>query len=388
MKIKKLPRINFFLSWGIFILTLKTFLSYSYVIPISSSFDTILSVLGSLMFSIKIITDRYSKKTILAYLIICLISLFICNNIGSLQLFITVLTVLAIRKEELKNIIEFIYKLEIIFFVSIIMLSLLQYFLSNQQLFIVANGVNRYKFGFSHPNVLSAIVLNLILMYFWLNFEKLNNVKITFTIFLELISFCFTKTRTSLLMLIMIVFIIKFFYKGKKNNLLKRMVIIIIPVLSILFYFFIKNFQSGNAFILFLNKALTGRIMLGNYAYNRVGLTFFGQNISSMISNVQWDSVYQFTSFTFDNFYTSSMMNFGIIVILLVEVVFILLSSLNNNKVNIFLLSWALLGITEIHGINCYMFFSLLQAVLLLQTKNKGLFYHKSNKMIKREILR
>ena len=85
----------------------------------------------------------------------------------------------------------------------------------------------------------------------------------------------------------------------------------------------------------------------------------FGQNLNN--TNAVWDSVWQLSgTVTFDNIYTYLLINIGIIWLVLLGILFYRISFMKNAKYNLFLIVWALYGITEVHGINPVMVFPIL----------------------------
>ena len=160
----KIPKINKKIKIGLFLLILKTFLSYTRLTPQVEIIDTILSLWASLLFIIVILEKRYPIKTLVIYLLILVLGLITAIRIGNVGFGITVITCLAIREEKMANVVRFIYGVELVFIVCNTVGSIILSTISSYSLVSIISGVERYNFGMSHPNIFSALILNLILM--------------------------------------------------------------------------------------------------------------------------------------------------------------------------------------------------------------------------------
>ncbi len=384
MKVKKLIKVNSFLYMGMLLLIIKTFLSYSSIFVISSFVDNVLSILGALFLCVAILQKRYNAKILCIYFGVVVFSLYLCYRVNNLQILITVITILVVRDYDFDKLIRFIFQYELLLFIIHSAIGAFQTFILGYQYYFIYNNQIRYSLGFGHANVLSAVVFNLISMYLWLNYEKMTLKKFSMLFVIEFFMYILTKTRTSLFLTIfelLLVYCIRFKLFSKGINFISS---IIIPIITFLFYYFTVNlFHSPIA--MFINTLLTGRLTLSAYAYDKVGFTFWGQDVSKLYSGVEWDQTYQLNKFTFDSFYSCAFFNLGLFLLIVISIFVFLLSLRKEKKINVFLICWALYSITEVHGINCYMCFSILLISILISKKKTSVIQIKEAKYEKIE---
>ena len=366
------------LLMGISLIMLKIFLNTSLFVNLPVLVERAVLFLAYLLLSICIFIDEKKIKNIFYYVIFFI--LLIYSNIVSKNsiLFYTVLTILAFRNFNFNRLVDYILKLTFMIIITNVLLSLIFLIFGNSEYcYTIISGVLRYRFGFSHPNVLSLLIFNSILMWVWLNYSKFN-IKICVSILLiALFSFIFTKTRTTFLLTVL--YILLLFFQKKYRLLTKYLNVvskIIIPSLFILFCLFIVFYWDFD-FIRFIDFTLSGRIKLGSYAYSKIGLTMFGQDASSLFA-IKWDPLYNLTSFTFDGSYIIILCNLGIIWAFILSYLFYNLAKKNNPIINCYIIVWALYSASETHSLNCFYFFPTLLLLLLFTSKKKeALFYEK-----------
>ena len=356
---------------GIFILIIKTIFYYSTVFILPKWGDAALQYLAVFFLAIHILKQKYSKKTLFIYGLITLFALISCLLTKEWGILITVITVLAIRKEYFNDIIEFIYKIEL-FVVSLnIILSLIMS-LFGFPITSTYYGQIVFTLGFVHRNSLAVFLSNLIFMWAWLNYEKLNIKHLFFITFIEILVLIFVKTKTSAVTVLFMILLI-FFYKNKQSYsfLLYKLASLIVPSLSFFLYYLISHY--GNTISILFDRLLTGRIKLNTYFFQNYGLTLAGRYIDNYY--IDWNPQWQLQGkLTFDCTYTYLMISRGIIWLIIITFLFYRLAKLKNNKINLFIIIWALYAVTEIHGINCYICFPILLITLLFD--NNLLLYN------------
>lgn len=367
-------KIKNILYFGLFLMLVKVSFSLSSVFQYSDSLDKVLSLASAGILAIYILIQKYSGKMLFIYGIISLVALYSSLKVNNFELLITVLTCLAIRKENFNHVLKFIYKYEILFLCINTFYAFLKNILFGEPLKVFINGVSRFHFGMGHPNRISIYIFNIIIIWVFLNFHRLKIKHIFSLALLGVLIYFFTKTKTNLVEIILLAFLL--LLAIQKNRIFKIIIkyisMYIIPIITILTTFIVASYTKGYSFILKLDQFLTSRIRLGAYAYENFGFTFLGQKISY---EIDWDLNWKLNSFTFDNTYTYFLMNQGIIWIVVLSILFFILAKKSNTKVHLMIIVWALYGITEVHGINAFLCFPILLIGLLLQkhTENNTL---------------
>jgi len=358
-----IPKINTLLDFGIFLFTIKAGYDLSGIISPGLYIDYAVIGIGLMAFIFAILKQGYSVALLCKYALIAMISLVSTILSGQSAIIVTVITILAVRNSDISIIIEKIYKWSCAFFIiNSIYFGILLLFNQVQIYTIDAQGRSRASFGFNHANSFSVYVFNMILMWCWINFDKIKTKDITIIFVIETILYFFSGSKTFYSCAI-IFCILLLIIKRKNSNWIHVFAKTSVPVLTgILFYLFF-SWKNANPFIYLLDTMLTGRIKLGAYAFLKYGITLLGQKLDYGI--LEWTTEWRMNYFTLDSTYTSLMMNIGVVWLIIIIAGFIKLANLKDRKISIFIIMWSLYAITEVHGLNVYLFFPILLLSLL-----------------------
>lgn len=204
------------------------------------------------------------------------------------------------------------------------------------------------------------------MLWVWINYKKINLLKFLMLLAIEILCYLFSRTRTTIFVeLIMDLLLIL----PIKNKLLCRTSKIITPLMAGITFVLAILYINGNGIALIIDNLLSSRIKLTAYAIDKFGLTLFGNNLTNF--QVKWEAKWGLNTFTFDNLYSLFFSSYGIVWLIVYAFFFYRLSCDANKKVCIFIILWALYGMTETHGINCYMCCPTLLVILLFQKKSK-----------------
>lgn len=366
----QLKKSNLFLYFGSLLLMLKTIISASKMIPYNDTLDTLLSILAILCMAMCIILQDYKIKVLLIYLCIVLLTFYNAFVTKNSALAVTIITCLASRKTDFNKYIKFIFVVEFSLLTINTFLAVTCHFFGLVNIIQNIGGVQRYDFGMQHPNSFAALVFNLMIMWVWLYWNKIKYKHIVFMAVMATALYMFCKTRTNFAAMIIIIGII-FLCKADHGfrHFVRKLAYIIIPLTTLIIITAVIFYKRGNIIALLLNKVLNARILLGAYALNRSGITFFGQDLTVLYTGTTWDPMWQLNAFTFDCIYTYMIVNQGIIWLIILSYLFIMLARSKNIENNISIIAWALYGITEVQGLNC---FSCMPILLIVQLFQKG----------------
>ena len=377
MKIKIMkPHINNYIKIGIFILLIKTFWGNIVLIPYTGAIDLVLTALACAFFLLEILYQKYSINTLAIYAVVVILSLFSASKTGSFGLMSTVITCLVLREENFVDVITYMYQVEKILFSIVFITAIIMSLFGGPSLTMNVNGTERFAFGFTHPNVFSAIAFNIIMMWVWINFNRMTPKRILTLILVELLLFYFTRTRTTLIVeIIMDILIVIPFSIG----MLSKIAMVVTPTMAFITYVLAALFMRGNPFAIMMNTVLSSRVILTAYALEKFGLTIFGNNLQGF--RVNWEANWGLNDFTFDNLYSSFFSSVGIIWLIGCTVLFFLVARKKDRKFCVYIILWALYGMTEVHGSNCYICFPIL-VVTTLFTKGTGKKQYGVNKQV------
>lgn len=366
-----IPKIRNILQLGIFLMVVKVSFSLSSILAYSNLADNILSFSSAACFALCILYKKYSVKALVVYVLIGGLALYSSLKINNYEVLITVLTCLAIRDKDIDEICVFLYKYEMLFLSLHTAYSIVRHFLLNESLVLVVSGISRYHFGMGHPNRFSMYLFNLMLLWMYLNFKRLNNKNVFGFLLIGVSSYVFTQTRTNLMEIIIIAGLLLIWInvptKTRVENILKKISMYIVPVLAGFTMLCVYLYSSGNDIVKAVDLFLSSRIRLGAYAFHKYGLTILGQPVSY---DIKYDTFWRLNTFTFDNTYTFLCISQGIIWLVIISVLFYKLAKYGTARICFTIIAWALYGITEVHGLNVCMCFPVMLIALLFDTQS------------------
>ena len=368
---------------GIFGILLKSILDHSNLIPLTDKIDDLISIVSVLFLFISCLKKEYPYKALFWSINLILLALLTSLNARNVSFFIPIIVIVASYKEDIIKLLKFIFYCELVLFIIHIIIPLLLSF-NGFEIYFIKSHKLVLTFGYSHPNILSLTVLNLISMWIWLNYKTITNKDYIIISIISIITYLCTNSRTPLFTLI-ILFGLLFISKFDKLEKLFDIAKITFPLCAFLTIFSVYLYPNDYTIVNFFNKLFTRRIQLGSEGLLSYGASVVGQHVKYR------------TGFTFDNIYSSLYVHYGMIWIVIISVLFYMLAKKKNNMINIFIILWSFYGMTEIHGMNPFKFFPLLLIVYLfdyedtLVTIKEGTirYYHafiKFLKRVKREI--
>ncbi len=370
MKIR-IPKVNSILLLGLFLSALKTFLVASAIIPYPESLDDVLTVVICLCFIMQILSQKYPLKTLITYMLVGSLALYSATQSEEMVIVFTCLTCMAIRGQDFNDVIRFLFHWEVIFFVLHTLYSIVSYLLFDTAMVVIGTGNEGTAlcFGFRHRNQLAAYLFNLMLMWIWINYDRLNGKRILGCFVFSTVVFLLVKSRTSYFCsVICCVLLLMTLYWVNAKPIIIKIAMVICPVLCVFTLTCTSLYLTGNQFIQIIDQLLTHRIRLGAYGLVHYGTTMLGQYCAS---EVHWTETWGLTRHTFDNIYTYSFFNIGWTWLVLVAVSFFILAKKGNMKICYAIVAWSLYGIAEVVGMNGYMCFPVLLIGLLLDGRKQ-----------------
>ncbi|MCD7955156.1 MAG: hypothetical protein LUG93_05235 [Lachnospiraceae bacterium] len=350
-------------------MSIKVVLSFSSICRPSGIVDNALTVLSICICCIVVINKIYSLRTLFLSFLLGLVALYTCVKIGSYEILISVMTILALKGYDFDKFLKMIYKTEVALLIIHVVYSMAYSLFINYDEFIIEGDRRwRFTFGFVHPNSFSAILFGVILIYVWFHFET--NMKDTLikSSLIEVIAFALSDSRTALMSYLVLVLLIFMKMDGRLNAIIRMITRWCVPLLSVIMFILIRGYKNGWVISILVNRFLTGRIRLGSYALEKSGLTLFGQAISYMSTSVVWDEIWQLNSFTFDNMYSYCMMSAGLIWLVILSIMAIVISKKLNLKCCIAFVVWAVYGLSEVIILNGYISFPIFLITLVLNS--------------------
>lgn len=240
-----------------------------------------------------------------------------------------------------------------------IFLWLINYFIPFGMTVYTNEAEKRIAFGFSHPNICAIKFGWGILMYLWLNWDKMTKKKWIFLYVLSAVFYMATKSDSWL-----IVFAILIIAEFKKIKIVRKIVAgfayITFPLFGVLNIWMGINFLSkGYLSSLFatLDYVFNRRVSMAYLAIKENGMTWLGQKIE-MIH--EWDSVFNYNGYTIDSAYIYFYVCIGVVYLILISIGFFMLRKYHDYRVTLIILAFSLYSLIEIHSIYLTNSFALL----------------------------
>ncbi|MGP1609021.1 MAG: hypothetical protein ACTTGJ_04165 [Clostridium sp.] len=364
-----------FLKIALILLTFKMITSATIYFDLPKNVQNIMILIAYIFLALEFITKNTNIKKIIISGLLLGVSIYTSYVIKNYWYLTTILLIINIDKDNLRQSIKTIFKIELVITIITIIFSLIMLSLNvTEDLYTLRRGGSYFNFGFLNVNVFSSIINNLIIIAIWLYYEKLHNIYFVLIFAIQTILYYITNTRTlylvSILLLLMLIL-----DKNIKRKKFRKILGLILNILSkylyivigVIMYIIVYKYTFSNErsrLVLAIDDILTGRIHYGGYGLLHYGNTFLGQFIK--YGNVTWEKVWHVTNFTFDSMYTMLFFNIGIFWYLLLVFSFIRLNKYLDNKDKIVLIFWYLYGITEVIGLNAIFGIQILFISLLL----------------------
>ena len=353
----RIPIPNSLFRIGILLMIVKVLSSFTNIVEVSDFADMVLSLAACLFFAGAVLQKRYSAKTLCVFAFLAALGLLTSLRTGNLNIFISLVTCISLCGEDLDDTLAYMLFWETAFVVTVAVISVIFHGCGISMMTLVGKEM-QYNFGFSHPNVFACIATNLIAIYVWLHFRSLSAIATAVILVLNILIYGLTGCRTTPVITAFLLVAVFFLRKRDENwKFLRFCAAYIAPCLSVLFAVLCSIYTSQYALVDLLDKLLSKRIKLGAYHLHHYGISFWGQNVTDIV--VKWDPFWKFSSVTFDNIFTYLLVS-QLVWLVIICVLLYKCAKKGDNRTCIFILAWAMYGITEVHGINPFMFFPVL----------------------------
>lgn len=217
----------------------------------------------------------------------------------------------------------------------------------------------RIAFGFTHPNICAIKFGWGILMYLWLNWNRMTRKKWILLYSLSILFYATTKSDSWLIVLAVLMFV-----GLKKLKILSKAIstfsYVAFPVLGLLnILSCIKYLSTGtlSRYLIGLDCFFNRRISMGYLAIKENGMTLLGQSIELIH---EWDVVFNYNSYTIDSAYIYLYVCIGIVYFIIISIGFFKLRRYRDYRVALIILAFSLFALIEVHSIYLTNSFALL----------------------------
>lgn len=352
----RIPKVNNFFKCGLLILMLKVFIQSSSIIQISDFVDDIMSILGVLLLIVSAVSKGYRTVTYFIFAVLIVLGAYTSYLTGNVAMMMSIAVCMAAYGNDEREVIRFMYTYEVLILLCHTILAGITSLFGREN-YMYISGQLCYTFGFGHPNVFSFIVINILLMWTWMNFEKITRKHFLVQLMIVCVNTVLTGTRTGLV--IWFVLVLLFIYVKKGTGSLSGLVKFLVPIISGIQLLLDNLYLKQVAVVRSIDFLLSGRIKLGAYWLERKGISLFGQNMADNL--VEWDEKWRLAgSIPLDNLYNHVMIYYGLAWLAVLCFFLYRAGNERSRKDKIFIILWILYGVVEIHGLNPVMMFSLI----------------------------
>ena len=221
------------------------------------------------------------------------------------------------------------------------------------------------------PNLISSYCFNLVLMWAWEKYDSIRLRQLFWIVVAATVLYKFTDSRTAYLCTLLLcaaLFVIK--HCAPAAKLINAVAAVIAPGLSALVL--VGSYHWRDGVFAKINALLNGRLNLASYGIDHFGFTLIGQRVDY---NIPSDGPYwsiQVQEFTFDCVYSYLWSNIGIIWLVLICLCFIALARRGNPRICLFLIFWALYGMSEVTVMSIVRFFPLVLISTLFLSREES----------------
>ncbi|AYG36892.1 hypothetical protein CFI14_16080 [Lactiplantibacillus pentosus] len=232
-----------------------------------------------LLFSLSILTAKFSKQQILVVLFGVLLAILVFHNSGDSSALILIVFLLSSLNNDLSTVVRIYFVIALALTLGTIGSSLLG-IIDNYS--YVVNGSTRWAFGFLYTTDFAAHIFYLCLVFAYLVRKHINILYSLLPTLIGLVVFYFTRAKLDTILMIVITVALLFYKYGKLEILKKgRLIISSTPfIMAIVSVGLSIAFMPNNGLFSAVDRVLTNRLAMGHLALYEYPIKFFGQYIS------------------------------------------------------------------------------------------------------------
>ena len=337
---------------------LKLILNSTTIIKTDDTVDLCFTLVIALIFLLKIMSQTYSIKKLLLLMILTIFFVYVSFKCNEYVIMLSWLAIIGFQGVDIRKYL----KISIIIKAILILVHVLIYYYDlnfgkiSGDIYYNFSGIMRYNFYLGNPNAVSGLITWTILEYIFLRYEKINIIDYIALIVSIILIYMSTRSRTMLIASMM--FVVLLFVAKSKNskihNILKKVSGWIFPFLAIcsillsIFYYQIPNIE-------YIDTLLSRRVSLGNIAINNYGLTILPQRVDYQ-NRVSFEDRYDM-NLTVDNLYIRMGISYSLIILVIVSYAFYKVQGNITEKEAIFIILYAVVGVTENYILNAFICF-------------------------------
>lgn len=351
---------------GIILINLKYLCNISNYLIMPSMLESLIEVMYFACLLPSIINTN--KNRVVSYSIL-LMAIMTYIFTGNSNLLVSFCTIIAIDTHDISKMLKILLKMNSIFILMHFIISLIYYDMGNIAIqSVVHSRGTRWSMGFKHPNTLALIIINLILMYVWLNWDVIRTKHIMCIAAVAAFLYSLTISRTAMITSVLLIVYISF-RKHEIITRLKALLKYLFPTITFVILLAIILYPNNYYIINITDKILSKRLWIGWTWFEENGLSLLGQTVTSS----------HFSVLLFDCIYTQLLMNLGIIWVIIFSILLKCATKIVEDKDICLLIFFIIYGVTESTMLNIFYYIALVALVPVLEKISPPIYINKNS---------
>ncbi|MCC8088633.1 MAG: hypothetical protein LIO79_05140 [Rikenellaceae bacterium] len=258
---------------------------------------------------------KYSLKQFAVYVCVGCLLLLSIFYLRDAYLLVLLCFILNGANINLNDLVKFDLKIRIFLIAFIVSLSLMGV-IDNYS--AVINGVYKQALGFSHPNVLAAMVFVALIEWIYLRFYRLKWYDVVGMLVCCYIISQISAGRSSLYsfyIVFLLAIVLKIFPKILNSKVFKYLCSSLTVICTVICFWLVKLYELGNSYALILNEILTRRLLQAYRLLDAYGVSVIGQQVSTHGTRNSASSSAEY--FSVDMSYIYIPIKYGVIILVL-----------------------------------------------------------------------
>lgn len=303
----------FFIAYSLYLV--KVILETTmFKIYIGKNIDLLINIVVVVLLIMKIIfCEKYSPKIFITASIFSILALLIYKQSSYANIIFLILFIIGAKNVEFIKIVKCFLIIKLIITCLAIIGANLGVI---EHIIYIRDGKIRNSFGSIYATDFAAGIFFILIGYSYIRYEKFSIKESIIYIFIGYILLELCDTRLDSLCIIGLAFIMLIRKSIEKNKIWRKIILISIPISAIISIELSKGYDVNNKLMLFLNKALSGRLRLGKQGIDEYGFKPFGQTVE-MIGN-GGRNIPPTNYFFIDSSYLHIALRYGVIILILI----------------------------------------------------------------------
>lgn len=329
---------------GIIILCIKFFTEKSSLISIN---DMPIAATLVICFFVKLIFQNYTNKQLIITIISGIISFWVSIITHEFIALYVFLVIFASKNIDIKKIIKISFCCITVLLSIHVIKYIIDGFISEIPIIYRNTGEPRYTFYMYHPNIVAGLILWLVSQYAYLKYDNLKIRHLIAFLAIFIVTYLLTLSRTTLIASIALIVLLVLSKNIKLSKIITYFskIIFIVAIVFTIGISYIYRWNKDSFILQKIETALSGRVSLLSIAIDEYGVSLFPRDLD-LTKEVKWD--FGGTAELYlDSIYSRSYIKYGLLYLIWLIYLFTNLNSKNEKKNAIFIILFAIIGITE-----------------------------------------